>query len=78
MLRVMLADGDLAAKDVYANAKAQGISPATLERAKKGLAASYRNEEVAGSPWYLRLEGDTPVFDAAQVAAEIRARKGLT
>jgi len=56
MLQEMLRDGDQPAKNIYAEAERRGISPATLERAKRGLATSYKNKELPGAPWYWRLD----------------------
>src|SRR5262249_59509843 len=58
LIREALRYGDVPAKEVYAKAKTEGISTATLERAKEGLARSYRNPAVRKRPWYWGLLED--------------------
>jgi hypothetical protein len=61
LIREALRYGDVPAKEVLAAAKMAGISSATLDRAKDGLARSYRNKELPGAPSYWALlENEEP------------------
>lgn len=61
-LASLLTDGPRPAGDVKKQAKADGISARTLDRAKKKLGVVARKESAFGGPWTwgLRLMGDAP------------------
>jgi DNA repair protein RadA/Sms len=61
LIRELLGKGDAPAKEVHLAAETNGINEKMLERAKKGLAESYQNEELPGSPWYWRLREGMPL-----------------
>jgi putative DNA primase/helicase len=58
-LRKVLAEGDLPVKQIYAAAKAEGISSATLERAKAIVAVSSRRPDDGVPCWRLVADDDT-------------------
>lgn len=62
-LKTLLKDGPVPSEEVEAAAKDEGISPATLNRAKKGVAESYYSKSAG---WLWRLVGDRPVIDNGQ------------
>ena len=50
-LRGLLADGNMAATDILAEAKANGITPRTLKRAKAKLGVISKRKRYPGTPW---------------------------
>lgn len=62
-LKNLLANGPVAAKEVEARAADEEIAPATLNRAKTGIAESYFSKSQG---WMWRLLSDRPVIDRGQ------------